>query len=394
MNYDFTTVANAANPTSAKWQLMRRHNRDLPGNIVPFSVADMEFVHPPEFKEALKGFIDEAVFGYSIIWPEFYQSIIDWIGRRHAWSIEKEWIIPLDGVVPELFTAVTALSAPGDGVIIMTPVYYPFYDAVKETGRKLVDCPLVDQGGYKIDFEALEKLAEPKENTLLILCNPHNPVGRVWTREELLKVLAIAEKHNLAIVSDDIHFDIIMPCHTHTMLGSLSSQAAARTVTLAAPSKTFNLAGMKCAYMIVPNPEFRQKIQQILKGQHRMATSVLGLKSCELAYGLCEPWLEAVLKVIEANRAYVTDYLRVHLPWVNVYPMEGTYLLWMDFRGCGLDPKALEAKMTQEALLFMDEGYIFGEGGAGFERMNLAVPQWVLEEAMVRLVQIFGVYNT
>ncbi len=305
--------------------------------------------------------------------------------RRHNWEIKPEWILGSDGVVPAFHNAVKAFTKPGDGVILMTPAYYPFYRAIDNNHRKRVELELTDNNGrYEIDFDKLEELAKQPENTLILFCSPQNPVGRVWTVDELTRLGRICIDNDVMILSDEIHADLIMPGYKHTVFATISEEFAHHCIVCTAPSKTFNIAGLENSNIIIPDDEIRRRYwtEEYTTGRERL--NMLGYKACELAYTKCEKWLEELIELIHTNELTVKDFMAESFPEIKVYTLEGTYLLWLDFRAWGLEPKALEEFMVNEALLFLDEGYVFGKGGSGFERINLACPTWVLKEALER----------
>jgi aminotransferase/cystathionine beta-lyase len=388
MKYDFTTRLNRAGTGSSKWEAMYRKKPDVSPGTVPFSVADMEFPVQPEIATGIRDFLDHAVLGYAISTPSFSRTVAAWMKRRHTWEVKEEWIIQSPGVVSALYSGVTAFTESGDGVILMPPVYYPFTMAIVENDRKPVKVPLVQDGmTYRIDYADLEEKARDPRNKLLLFCSPHNPVGRVWTREELTRVAEICLRNHVLVISDEIHFDLLLPGVTHTVYAALSEEAAQNCVVCTAPSKTFNLAGMQLSNLVIPNTEMREKLKaHILKSAFHNP-GVLGLKACEIAYTQCEGWLDELLQVIASNYRLLTDFLAKNLPTIRVFPLEGTYLAWMDFRALGLDYKALEEFMIREAELFLDEGAIFGTEGRGFERINIACPAAVLEEGLERLLR-------
>jgi putative C-S lyase len=348
----------------------------------------MELPNPPEIIRGLKDHLDKAVLGYTNPTPEYLRAVTGWMKKRHNWDVKAEWIIQSPGVVPAFFTALKAFTEPGDGVIIQPPVYYPFSTAVKNNGRVLVSNPLIRDDAkltYRIDFEDLEAKARDPKNKLIIFCSPHNPVGRVWTKEELRRVSDICLANKVLMISDEIHFDLLMPGVEHTVYAALSQEAEQNCVVCTAPSKTFNLAGMQVSNIMVPNGELREKLQAEFMKSALFMISQLGLKAGELAYTTCEGWLDAFLGVLKQNYEYVKDYCARDIPNIKVYSLEGTYLMWLDFRALGLDQQALEAFMINEAEWFTDEGYMFGDEGSGFERINLACPLSALEDAMERL---------
>lgn len=386
MKYDFETLVSRKRMGSMKWQQMYDWKPDVSADVVPLSVADMELKNPPEVIEGLKKFLDNAILGYTIPYPEFYDAIINWHKKRHNWDIKKEWIINTPGVVNAFFAAVRAFTNPGDGVIIFRPVYYPFSMAIEENERTLVNCSLINNDGYyTIDYEKFERLASDPKNKLLIFCNPHNPVGRVWRREELERLAEIALKNDLIVVSDEIWSDIIMPGYNHKVLATVNEDLNDRLITCMAPSKSFNLAGLETSNIIISNESLRSKFKQSIDLVRGGGVNILGYKACELAYTECEEWLEDMIKLINTNQRVVKKFFEDNFPSIKAPLIEGTYLQWMDFRALGMTDEELEDFMHNEAELFLDEGYIFGEEGSGFERINLAAPTSVIESALERL---------
>lgn len=386
MTYDFTTLMNRKNTGSLKWEQMYEWNEKVGEDVVPLSVADMEFVHPPEIIEGLKNFLDDAILGYTGPTDSFLASVVNWQKRRHNWDIKQEWIVNTSGIVPAFYTAIRAFSKKNDGVIIFRPAYYPFGSAIDDNERTEVNVPLINDGGdYKIDFEGFEKVAADANNKILLFCSPHNPVGRVWTKEELEKVAEIAVKHDLYVVSDEIWYDFVMPGHEHTVLATVNQQLQDKLITCTAPSKSFNLAGMMISNIIISNEETREAYEEALRLVRGDMVGALGYEACELAYNEGEAWLDELLTVIEKNQHIVKDYFDKHFPQITAYLSEGTYLQWIDFNDLGMTDEELEAFMHTEAEFFTDEGYIFGEEGSGYERINVALPTDVLKAALERL---------
>ena len=386
MQYDFSTVLDRSNTGSYKWEEMRRTDPSVEAGIVPLSVADMEWENPPEIIRGLQKFLDTAVLGYTEPTPAYLSAVCGWMERRHGWRIDPEWIVPTPGVVPALYAAVQTYTEPGDGVLIMTPVYYPFYEAMTINGRRVVKSPLLcHEGRYEIDFDDLEAKAKDPSVTMLLLCSPHNPTGRVWSAEELERIGRLCIDNGVLISRDEIHFDLIMPGHRHTVFGAISQEFAQHALICTAPSKTFNLAGMQASNIIIPNAQLRERFIAHFDAAAMYYLNALSYRACEIAYTECDGWLEQMLEEVRGNRDYVVDYLAAHHPQIKVTPMEGTYLLWMDFRALHMSDEDLEGFMKKEARLFFDEGYVFGDEGSGFERMNLACPRQVVEDAMGRL---------
>ena len=384
--YDFKTLVDRRPMGSNKWKNMKSINPNVPDDIVPFSIADMEFKNCPEIIEGLQKFLNTAILGYSGTTDNFLNSIVTWMKKRHDWEIKKEWIAVATGVVPAITNVILGFSDEGDGIIVMPPVYFPFYESIERNNRKVIKNPLIlKDDKYTIDFDDLERKAKDPKNKVLIFCSPHNPVGRVWTKEELEKVGKICLENNIVLLSDEIHFDLIMPGQQHTVFATLSKEIEDICITCTSPSKTFNIAGMQTSGIIIKNDEMRDKfIKQMEKSGH-FGLGILGYKTCELAYTYGEKWLDELLLVLDENAKFTKEYLNKYIPEIKVFDMEGTYLQWWDCRKLGLNYEQLSHLMTHKAFIFMDEGYLFGEEGKGFERINLACPKYVLEEALIRL---------
>lgn len=386
MDYNFETCRDRSRMGSEKWDNMRAANPDVPKGIIPFSVADMELDNPPEIIEGLKEYVDNMVFGYTGPTESYFDSVISWMRRRHGLEVKKEWLVQTPGVVTGLYYVVQSMTKAGDGIIIMPPVYYPFPMVINANKRTVVESPLRLSGKrYEIDFEDLEQKASRPENTMLIFCSPHNPVGRVWDREELHKVADICIRHNVILVCDEIHNDLILPGFRHTMMSLAHEEIGKQLVICTSPSKTFNLAGLQVSNLIVENKELRERLAGVLTDSFHMGLNVFAYEACRLGYDKCEGWLSGLLSLLDKNRLLTEAFMKSEIPDIEVFPLEGTYLQWWDCRKLGLSEKELEYFMQKEALLFMDEGYLFGKQGSGFERINLACPTFVLEEALVRL---------
>lgn len=394
MKYDFTTVYKRYGCGSGKWDEMQRENPNVGEDVIPFSVADMEFVEAPEIVEGLKAFLDTTVLGYANATDSYKEAVCAWMKKRHNWDAKPEWILPSHGVVDAFFSAIKCYTNEGDGVMLLTPVYYPMYIGIKVNNRVLVDCPLVERGDtYEIDFEDFEKKAKDPNTKLFILCSPHNPCGRVWTKEELERIGRICNENHVLVVDDEIHHDLIMPGHTHYVYASLSPEMEQNCLVLTAPSKTFNLAGLQTSNIFVPNEALRREMEAFLKrGSANPKCNILGYKACEIAYSSCGEWLDECIQVIDENRRVITEFMAENFPQIRVCELQATYLLWMDWNGLGLDYKELERINRQEAGLFFDEGYIFGAQGEGFERWNLACPTSYVAAALKRMKEAYGKY--
>ena len=394
MKYDFKTRVNRKEQGSIKWEDMFNKKENIKDKIIPLSIADMEFKNAPEIIEGLKKYLDKTILGYTMATKKYKKAVCYWMKKRHNFEIQEDWIINTVGVVSAFFNAIQEFTEEGDGIIIMTPVYYPFFNAIKSQNRKLVDCPLIEKNGkYSIDYSLFDKLSQEPKNKILLFCSPHNPVGRVWSKKELKKVSDIILKNNLMLLSDEIHFDMIMPNNQHTVFQTIDDELAERTITFTAPSKTFNLAGMGISNIIIKNKNLRRKFIDCLNRNCSTPFIALGYNACEIAYTQCEEWLNQCLEVIYKNQKIIIDFFEKNYPEIKVFKNEGTYLLWVDFRALNMKPKDLEKFMIEEADLFLDEGYIFGKNGEGFERINLAAPSFVIKEALQRLDYALKNYN-
>ena len=390
MKYDFTSIIDRSKDGSTKWAGMLKMNPNVGPDVLPMSTADMEFMIAPEIREGLKQHIDTVIPGYTNPTPAYYEAVLRWQKERHNYEGKAEWIVTTSGVVQAFILLSQLLTEPGDGVIIQQPVYYPFALAPKMSGRKLVNNPLICTGDtYVIDYEDLEEKTKDPRNKVLIFCNPHNPVGKCWSREELEKLVDICIRNDVFIISDEIHNDLIMPGHEHIALPTISPEASKHCAYLTAPSKTFNLAGYQISNIFIEDPVVRGKLAMAKLMTMSMSQVCVSYEVCRLAYNEGKPWLEELIHVVDGNAKYVEAFLKENIPEAKVYPLEGTYLLWVDFNGLGLTHKELE-KMNLGADLYLDEGTMFGTSGRGFERFNLAMPRSAVEAAMNRLLKAWN----
>ena len=396
MHYDFETIIPRCHVGSSKWKELKKISPNIPDTIIPFSVADMEFLNAPEIIEGLKKFLDHTVLGYSGSTSVFKEIVCDWMKRKKNWDAKPEWLNNINGIVSALFMMVQTFTNPGDGVLLLTPIYYPMYKAITNNNRKLVESPLIYNGSrYEIDFDDFAKKAADPTVKLFMMSSPHNPCSRVWTRGELEKLGKICNEHHILVISDEIHFDLIMPGYKHTVYASISEEFANNCIICTSPSKTFNLAGMQLSNIFIPNKELRDQYKKMLRTiSLSRECNILGYQSCMLAYEHGETWLIEVLKIIDKNKKIVEIFLQKEFPQIRVTPLEGTYLLWMNFNEFGIDYKELERINKEEAHLFFDEGYIFGDGGKGFERWNLACPTKYIYEGLERLKNSYKKYSS
>ena len=384
MIYDFDTVIDRTKSSSVKWSF-RKERTGVP-DILPMWIADMDFVCAPEIVDALKERVAFPIYGYTERTPGYYNGLINWMSKRHGWNgIKKEWILFTPGVVAGFNFAVQAYSHPGDKIIIQPPCYYPFFDAIVNNGRRIVENPLkVVDGGYVMDYEDLENKIDGRTR-MIILCSPHNPVGRVWKRGELEKLVEVCERKDIVILSDEIHNDLIIGDMKHVPTATISEEAMRRTVTLVATSKTFNLAGLTNSNVVIPDKRLREEFQNVVENNRTKNTNIFGIVAQEAAYANGEPWLEELLTYLRGNYQYLKEYLATKLPQLKLYPLEGTYLPWIDCSALGMNDKELSEFMLKKAKLWLDDGILFGYGGSMFMRLNIACPRSILREALERL---------
>ncbi len=386
---------------SVKWEFIQR-GEDLlhwdhtdacfgPDRILPMWVADMDFRCPDAVVEALIARAEHGIFGYTAPTDPFYLSVANWMERRYGWKIDPSWICLTPGVVPALNMLVRTYVSQGDSVLIQPPVYYPFHKAIENNDAELVLNPLLyEDGKYRMDLADLEaKCGDPKVK-MAILCSPHNPVGRVWTKDELVEFGKICIDNNVLIVSDEIHGDLIYPDYIFTPLAIINDDFAQNSVICTSPSKTFNLAGLQTSCIIIPNQDLRVRFQKTLQANGLFGISIFGMVALQAAYDHGEEWLAQVLDYIGGNLEYLEKYVAEHIPEIDVITPEGTYLVWLDCRRLQLDKWELKKLMLEEAKVYLDEGFIFGPEGEGFERINIACPRPILVEALDRIRRVIG----
>jgi len=383
MSYDFDSLHDRASSDSLKWA----NRRQICGSdeVIPLWVADMDFACPPEVTAAVRERAVHPIYGYPIRTERYYEAVIGWMRRRHGWKIAREWICYVPGVVPALNFAIQAFSEPGDRIIIQPPVYYPFRKAVLGNGRRLAENPLVvENGRYVMDYEGLERLTDSRAKAILI-SSPHNPVGRVWERAELERLAEICVRRGLVIISDEIHSDLILGGIPHTCVAALSEEAARITATLTAPNKTFNIAGLTMGNAVISDPKLREAFSVALDNSGMGVSNVFGNVALEAAYDRGEAWLGELLGYLRGNFRLAADFIARRIPELSVFPLEGSYLAWIDCRKLGLPDAELREFFMKKARIWLDEGTKFGTGGSGFMRLNIACPKSLLEEALLRL---------
>lgn len=383
MSWNFDEPAVREGSNCIKYDLRQETfgNKD----VIPMWVADMDFNTPDFIISALKERLNHEICGYSFRPAEYYSSIIDWIKKRHNWTIEKEWISFSPGIVPALNFCTLAFTNPGDNIIVQPPVYFPFFSAVESHGRNLIYNRLRESDGkWEMDFESLTDAIDSKTK-MIIISNPHNPVGRVWTTDELKSLAEICLKKNILILSDEIHSDLVLPGFTHTPVASLSDEIAASTITFMAPSKTFNLAGLSTSSVIISNPVHRKAFTRVLDNLHVGGGNIFGTIASIAAYSKGHEWLDALLDYIDNNIDFTADYCRKMIPEIKPVIPEATYMMWLDCRNLGMNGKELQSFFVHKAGVGMNEGSTFGPGGEGFMRINLAATHQTVMRAVEQI---------
>ncbi|MDT9026656.1 MalY/PatB family protein [Rossellomorea yichunensis] len=367
------------NTHSVKWSFPAE-------DVIPMCIADMDFQVSPAILEAMNRKAQHGIYGYTTFSDRYFESVISWWKRRFQMGIEKEWISFSPGIIPGINVLLSVLTEPGDGVIIQDPVYYPFYSTIENHGCSVMKNTLLyEDGVYSIDFDDLEEKARHPRTKLLILCSPHNPVGRVWTREELMKIGSIAKRHDLWIISDEMHGDLVYKGYEHVPLFKGDESLVERSILCAAPSKTFNIAGLQTSILLIPNKDLRDKYNEKLTGYGLMRPNVFGIEGTIAAYEEGEPWLNELLMVLEENKQYVLNYLEQHLPELKGITPQATHLIWMDCTELGMTGEELCTFFLEKARVKFDEGFKFGQSGHTFVRMNIACPKERIDLALRRI---------
>ena len=383
MKFNFDKIIDRTNNFSAKWSEM---NKNFGTNdLLPMWVADMDFLTAPCVMEALKDRLEQGIFGYTTRPSSYNESIVNWLDNRFSWKINQEWLMFSPAVITSISLLIQNLTQKNDKIMIQEPVYSPFHSIVESNERNLVISPLVklDDGSYVMDYEDIE--AKIKDVKVFILCNPHNPVGRVWTREELTRLGEICLKHNVLVISDEIHSDIILKNHKHTPFASISKEFRENTITCMAPTKTFNLAGLQSSFLVISNPYYYEVMDKAFSILDIKRNNAFSLVATEAAYNYGEDWLYELIKYIEDNVDFAIDYIKNYMPQLKVKKPEGTYLLWVDFSNLNVDKKDLKNALINKGRIALSDGSSFGIGGAGYYRINLACPRSMVLEGLKRI---------
>lgn len=379
MEYDFDRQVSRRGTDSYKWDSARSDD------VLPLWVADMDFQTAPAVVDALRRRVEHGIFGYTRVPDSYYEAVTGWFARRHAWTIDPAWIIYTSGVVPAVSAVIKALTVPGDRVLVQTPVYNCFFSSIRNNGCETVSSPLVFAGKtYTVDYEDLERRASDPRVKLMLLCNPHNPVGRVWRRGELQRIGEICIRHGVTVVSDEIHCELVFPGHRYIPFASVSEEFLHHSVTCVSPSKAFNIAGLQIANIVCADAGRRARIDRAINDNEVCDVNPFGVIATQAAYGEGEEWLDGLVGYLQANYLHMLDFCREHLPDFPVTVLEGTYLVWMDCRRLGMSSEELERRLVAEAGLWLNAGIMYGAEGEGFMRWNIACPRATLTEGLKR----------
>lgn len=381
MKYDFDRVIDRRGKNCLKYDFAAE--RGKPDGLLPLWVADMDLPAAEEIKQALHEAVEHGIYGYSEVKEPYFNAVHDWMKTRHGWEVKSEWLVKTPGIVYAIAACVKAYTKEGDGVMIQNPGYYPFGQVVRDNGRTLVDNTLHEENGrYIMDYEDMERQIVSSNVKLFILCSPHNPVGRVWTEEELRRVGEICLKHGVIIVSDEIHHDFIFPGHKHFVLANLDERFPDTTVTCTAPSKTFNIAGLQVSNIFIANPKLREAFVREIDKTGYSQLNQMGLVACESAYRYGADWLEQLLVYLKGNLDFARDFIDRQIPGVKLVEPEGTFLLWLDCRDLHISDEELDDLVIHKAKLWLDGGRMFGPCGSGYQRINMACPREILKKAL------------
>lgn len=383
MNYNFDTIIDRSNNFAAKWSEMDKKYGT--NEILPMWVADMDFKAAPCIIDALRNRLEQGIYGYTTRPNSYNESIVNWVSRRFGWNIKSEWLVFSPGVIPAISILIQELTNEGDKIMIQEPVYSPFNSVVKDNKRELVISPLkkLEDGNYVMDFEDIE--SKIKDVKIFILCNPHNPVGRVWTKEELKQLGDICIKHSVKVISDEIHSDIIFKGYKHTPFASICKEFEQHSITCMAPTKTFNIAGLQMSQVILPNEEDYKILDSAFARIDIRRNNSFSLVATEAAYNHGEEWLIDFLDYLEGNMDFAVEYIEENMPKLKVKKPQGTYLLWVDFSELGLSDSEIAKFLVEKAKVALNNGTSFGMGGEGYQRINLACPRSMVEEALKRI---------
>ncbi|WJG29055.1 MalY/PatB family protein [Vibrio furnissii] len=386
--FDFDTIINRHHTGSAKWD--SPHDE----SVLPMWVADMDFRTAPPIIDALQRRVAHGIFGYASVPDAYFQAVIDWFTRRHGFAMQREWILYTSGVVPALSAILKAVTQPGDGVIVQTPAYNCFFSSVRNMQCQLVENPLINRDGfYEMDFDHLEKVAAQPHVTAMILCNPHNPVGRAWREQELRRVGEICFQHGVMVISDEIHCDLMFPGQTHQPFAALGEEFLRHSVTTHSPSKSFNIAGLQIANIIAADERIRARVDRALNIHEVCDVNPLGVIALIAAYNDSEAWLDALTGYLHQNYELVRDFIATHLPQLQLTQQQATYLAWIDCRSLAMSSTQLTERLRREGKLMLNAGTVYGDAGEGYLRLNMACPREQLMDGLNRLRAVISQLN-
>ncbi|MDR1483321.1 MAG: pyridoxal phosphate-dependent aminotransferase [Planctomycetaceae bacterium] len=390
-DYDFDKLADRFDQGSIKWEHAKRAGGvKFSGRLFAVSTADMDFLMPPEIVAAVREAALQLVYGYTEPSQDYFDAVISWFSRRHNFDVLRNWVVFSPGVVAAIYYAIAAFTNSGNGVIVQMPVYRPFHASVKSLGRRVVNNALIREGNsYRIDFDDLELKASAAETKMLIFCNPHNPIGQVWTREDVERIASICAKHGVIVASDEIHADITFPPYKHTSYCSLSENFFKNVIVCTSPSKSFNMCGLQISNIIIPDAVMRQHFVRQSHNSGFHSPNCFAAAATIAAYNKAEKWLDKLLQYIYGNHEFVRRFIETKIPKVEVSQLQGTYLQWLNFAGTGINCRERERLLRDNAGIFFESGYIFGEGGESFERLNLAYPRSFLNDLLQKLQTVF-----
>lgn len=386
--FDFDTVINRRGTNSYKWDIVKEED------VIPLWVADMDFKAAPAILKALKKRVEHGVFGYTLVPDSYYEAIINWFARRHNWQIDRSWIIYTTGVVPAVSCAIKALTLPGEKVLIQTPDYNCFFSSIKNNGCEVAENELVRRGdSYEVDFEDFERQCADEKTTVFLLCNPHNPAGRVWTKEELERMNDICLTHGVRVISDEIHCELVMPGHRFTPFAAISDACQDNSVVLNSPTKAFNIAGLQIANIICADPAMRRRIDRAVNINEVCDVNPFGVAALQAAYNESEEWLDSLNHYIWGNYLALKEFIAKELPRLEVARLEGTYLAWVDIKATGLTSDEAYEKLMKEGRVYVNSGTMYGRrAGEGYLRINLACPRATLLEGLKRMGGVLRQY--
>lgn len=387
MTYDFDKIVNRRGTGSMKWD-----EAEDP-EVIPMWVGDMDFPTLPAITDALKERVTHGVFGYTLVGPAYYEAVTGWFARRHQWHIDPSWIIYTSGVVPAVSCAIRALTLPGEKVLVQTPAYHCFFSSIRNCGCEILKSPLRPVGDtYEIDFEDFDRKCADEKTTVFLLCNPHNPVGRVWTREELSRLLDICLKHGVTVISDEIHCELTMPSYAYVPFASLGEAASLHSVICCAPTKAFNIAGLQIANIVCADTRLRRKVNRAVNIHEVCDVNVFAPLALQAAYNHGEKWLDQLRRYLRDNYEALCQYLHAELPAVKVTRLEATYFVWLDISALGLSSTEAFNALLRRGKVYVNDGTEFGAAGEGFIRVNIGCPRATMMEGLRRIVTTLGEY--